>query len=122
MNHLRARIYLSGLFLVMLAGLIYGFAWGDFWEDGGELMDNPWGIVSLVDVYVGFFLFLGWVWMGGSSPCQIALGSGDSGGRKSLCLPLCPVCPWAEPGKARSILLGKQGAESLGWKFQIMIK
>ena len=47
----------------MLVGLIYGFGWGDFWEDGGELMDNPWGIVSLVDVYVGFFLFLGWVWI-----------------------------------------------------------
>ena len=47
----------------MLAGLIYGFGWGDFWEDGGKLMDNPWGIVSLVDVYVGFFLFLGWVWI-----------------------------------------------------------
>ena len=47
----------------MLAGLIYGFAWGDFWKDGGALMDNPWGVVSLVDVYVGFLLFLGWVWM-----------------------------------------------------------
>ena len=63
MNHLRARIYLSGLFLVMLAGLIYGFGWGDFWEDGAALMDNPWGIVSLVDVYVGYFLFLGWIWI-----------------------------------------------------------
>ena len=63
MNHLRARIYLSGLFLVMLAGLIYGFGWGDFWKDGAALMENPWGVVSLVDVYVGFFLFLGWVWI-----------------------------------------------------------
>jgi len=63
MNHLRARIYLTGLFLVMLAGLIYGFGWGDFWEDGAALMENPWGVVSLVDVYVGFLLFLGWVWI-----------------------------------------------------------
>ena len=63
MNRLRARIYLSGLFLVMLAGLIYGFGWGDFWKDGAALMENPWGVVSLVDVYVGFFLFLGWVWI-----------------------------------------------------------
>ena len=63
MNHLRARIYLTGLFLVMLAGLIYGFGWGDFWKDGAALMENPWGVVSLVDVYVGFFLFLGWVWI-----------------------------------------------------------
>jgi hypothetical protein len=63
MNHLRARIYLTGLFLVMLAGLIYGFGWGDFWKDGAALMNNPWGVVSLVDVYVGFLLFLGWVWI-----------------------------------------------------------
>ena len=24
-------------------------------------MDNPWGIVSLSDVYVGFFFFIGWI-------------------------------------------------------------
>jgi len=24
-------------------------------------MDNPWGIVSLFDVYVGFFFFIGWI-------------------------------------------------------------
>ena len=82
MNHLRARIYLSGLFLVMLAGLIYGFGWGDFWKDGAALMNNPWGVVSLVDVYVGFFA-LPWLGMdpGRSAPCQTALGCGDFGGR-----------------------------------------
>ena len=63
MNNKIARIYVTGLFLVMLAGLIYGFGWGDFWKDGSALMNNPWGIVSLVDVYVGFLLFLGWVWI-----------------------------------------------------------
>ena len=41
--------------------LAYGFIVGDFWKDGGELMDNPWGIVSLFDVYVGFFFFIGWI-------------------------------------------------------------
>ena len=77
-----------------LAGLIYGFGWGDFWEDGGALMDNPWGIVSLVDVYVGFFLFLGWVWIR-EDVLPNCSGRGDSSGRKSLCLPLCTICPWA---------------------------
>ena len=43
------------------AALAYGFIVGDFWKDGGELMDNPWGIVSLFDVYVGFFFFIGWI-------------------------------------------------------------
>ena len=56
-----ALSYLVFLTLVMAGALYYGFTVGDFWKDGGELMDNPWGIVSLFDVYVGFFLFIGWV-------------------------------------------------------------
>ena len=56
-----ALVYLIALTLVMGAALAYGFIVGDFWEDGGELVDNPWGIVSLFDVYVGFFFFIGWI-------------------------------------------------------------
>ena len=56
-----ALAYLVALTLVMAGALTYGFIVGDFWKDGAELMDNPWGIVSLYDVYVGFFLFIGWV-------------------------------------------------------------
>jgi len=56
-----ALVYLSVLTLVMAGALAYGFIVGDFWKDGGELMDNPWGIVSLFDVYVGFFFFIGWI-------------------------------------------------------------
>ncbi len=56
-----ALIYLVILTLVMAGALAYGFIVGDFWKDGGELMDNPWGIVSLFDVYVGFFFFIGWI-------------------------------------------------------------
>jgi hypothetical protein len=57
-----ALLYLTLLTLIMAGALIYGFIEGDFWKDGGELMKNPWGIVSLFDVYVGFFFFIGWVW------------------------------------------------------------
>ena len=53
-------ISLLGL-LAMSAVLIYGFTIGDFIEDGSELLSNPWGIVSLVDLYVGFILFSGWI-------------------------------------------------------------
>ena len=56
-----ALVYLVVLTLVMGGALAYGFIVGDFLEDGGELMDNPWGIVSLFDVYVGFFFFIGWI-------------------------------------------------------------
>ena len=56
-----ALSYLVFLTLLMGGVLYYGFTVGDFWKDGGELLNNPWGIVSLFDVYVGFFLFIGWV-------------------------------------------------------------
>ena len=47
--------------LAMTAVLIYGFTAGNFLEDGAALLSNPWGIVSLVDLYVGFILFSGWI-------------------------------------------------------------
>ena len=47
--------------LAMTAVLVYGFTVGDFVEDGRQLLSNPWGIVSLVDLYVGFTLFSGWI-------------------------------------------------------------
>jgi hypothetical protein len=57
-----AFTYLLALTLIMGGALAYGFIVGDFWQDGGELLDNPWGIVSLFDVYVGFLFFIGWIW------------------------------------------------------------
>jgi len=47
--------------LAMTAVLIYGFTVGDFSADGNEILQNPWGIVSLVDLYVGFILFSAWI-------------------------------------------------------------
>ena len=53
-------IALLGL-LAMTSVLIYGFTVGDFAEEGKQLLSMPWGIVSLVDLYVGFALFSGWI-------------------------------------------------------------
>ena len=53
-------IALLGL-LAMTAALIYGFTAGDFATEGKQLLSMPWGIVSLVDLYVGFVLFSGWI-------------------------------------------------------------
>lgn len=47
--------------LAMTAILLNGFIKGDFAKDGGELLANPWGWVSLVDLYVGFALFSVWI-------------------------------------------------------------
>ncbi len=53
-------IALLGL-LAMTVVLIYGFTVGDFASEGSKLLSMPWGIVSLVDLYVGFALFSGWI-------------------------------------------------------------
>ena len=45
----------------MTAVLIYGFTVGNFGEEGSVLLSMPWGIVSMVDLYVGFTLFSGWI-------------------------------------------------------------
>lgn len=47
--------------LAMTGVLVYGFLAGDFAGEGRRLLSMPWGIVSLVDLYVGFFLFCGWI-------------------------------------------------------------
>ena len=53
-------IALIGL-LSMTGILIYGFTIGNFTEEGSILLSMPWGIVSMVDLYVGFILFSGWI-------------------------------------------------------------
>ena len=47
--------------VAMTTALIYGFTVGDFGIDGGKILQNPWGIVSLVDLYTGFTLFSAWI-------------------------------------------------------------
>lgn len=47
--------------LAMGGILVYAFMVGDFAAEGRQLASMPWGIVSLVDLYVGFTLFAGWI-------------------------------------------------------------
>jgi len=47
--------------LIMFFTLAYGFIAGDFFKEGSILFSMVWGKVSLIDVYIGFFLFSGWV-------------------------------------------------------------
>ena len=63
-------IALLGL-LAMTGVLIYGFTAGDFGADGAKILANPWGIVSLVDLYVGFTLFSAWIVYRERSPISI---------------------------------------------------
>ena len=53
---------ISGLgILAMTAVLVYGFTVGDFGADGAELLQNSWGVVSMVDLYTGFVLCSAWI-------------------------------------------------------------
>lgn len=53
---------LAGLgLLAMVAAIAFGFAAGDFANEGRQILSIPWGIVSLVDLYVGFVLFSAWI-------------------------------------------------------------
>ena len=36
---------------------------GDGWAELDALLAMPWGVVSLVDLYVGFSLFSAWIWL-----------------------------------------------------------
>lgn len=45
----------------MTFGLVNGFLNGNFFEDGKELLANPWGLMSMIDLYVGFTLFSMWI-------------------------------------------------------------
>ncbi len=47
--------------LAMTGILIYGFTVGNFSSEGAKLVAMPWGIVSLVDLYVGFTLISCWI-------------------------------------------------------------
>ena len=47
--------------LAMTGALVNGFINGNFGQDGSELLANPWGVVSLIDLYAGFALFSMWI-------------------------------------------------------------
>ena len=54
------KIGLIGV-VAMVVALTYGVVAGEFGAEGRELLALPWGVVSLVDVYTGVFLFGSWI-------------------------------------------------------------
>ncbi len=56
-----ARIVAASGMLAMMIVLGYAFATGNFAAEGKQLLGLPWGVVSLVDLYVGFALFSTWI-------------------------------------------------------------
>jgi len=59
---MRVATILAGLgAIAMIAVIAYGVVVGDFGSNGRQLLSMPWGIVSLVDLYVFFLLVCGWI-------------------------------------------------------------
>jgi len=59
---MRIAKFIAALGLLAMGGfLVFAFTRGDFAGEGRILLSMPWGIVSLVDLYVGFILFSGWI-------------------------------------------------------------
>jgi hypothetical protein len=46
----------------MLATIAYGFSAGSFTEEGSQLLALAWGRVTLIDLYLMFVVFAGWIW------------------------------------------------------------
>ncbi|MGL4975968.1 MAG: hypothetical protein ACRC56_11775 [Bosea sp. (in: a-proteobacteria)] len=46
-------IYLT-LGLALTGAIIWAVGIGNFWKEGAALLAMPWGVVTLVDLYVGF--------------------------------------------------------------------
>ncbi len=65
-------ISLAGL-LAMTLVLGYAFATGNFSAEGAWLTSHPWGLVSLVDLYVGFALFSLWIAYRERSPAKAGI-------------------------------------------------
>lgn len=57
----RAIIVLSFGFLIMAAGIAYAMIVGDFFDELHIMRPLPWFHLSMLDLYVGFLLFAGWI-------------------------------------------------------------
>ncbi len=58
--------------IALTAAIIWAFGRADFWASSAQIVANPWGVVTLIDLYAGF-VFTGiiiaaierwkpWVW------------------------------------------------------------
>jgi hypothetical protein len=57
----RAIIILSLGFFIMAAGIAYAMIQGNFFDELEIMRSLPWFHLSMLDLYVGFLLFAGWI-------------------------------------------------------------
>ena len=59
MNQVKYLFLLGAI--IMGVSIIYGFTSGDFWSDGTALVALLWGRITLIDIYLSFLTFSGWM-------------------------------------------------------------
>ena len=47
--------------LAMGTGILYGLIAADFLGEGSQILSIPWGIITLIDIYISFLVFCGWI-------------------------------------------------------------
>ena len=57
----RAIIFILLGFLIMAVSIAYAMIWGNFFEELEIMRSLPWFHLSMIDLYVGFLLFAGWI-------------------------------------------------------------
>lgn len=57
----RLKLVAVAGFLLVAAAISHAVINGDFNSEGKRLTLMPWGLLTLVDIYVGFVLFSSWV-------------------------------------------------------------
>jgi hypothetical protein len=64
----KTLVILASMAIVSLfASIIYASMNGNFWLEGGNIIDMPWGITMLIDLYIGLLIFSTWVFLRESS-------------------------------------------------------
>lgn len=70
----KTKIFLILGAIVMTAAIAYAFIIGDFFTEAEVMLPLPWFHLSMIDLYIGFFLFAGWiVYREASTPRAIVL-------------------------------------------------
>ncbi len=49
-------------FIIMAVSIIYGFIYSNFSVDGSQILALTWGKVTLIDIYIMFLIFSGWIY------------------------------------------------------------
>lgn len=81
LRYLRALALLAAL--CMALALVYGLVSGDFGREARALVGMPWGLVAVIDVYVGLLFFSAWMifreqsWLRGALWLLAFLGLGN---------------------------------------------